>query len=129
MVVSVVGILVAAVATFVVGGLWYSVLFARVWQRAAGVTDEQVRSGTARVFGGAFVLALVMATALAAFIGAAGAAFGAFAGAAAGVCWVAAALGVSYLFERRPLTLLWVNGGYNAVTFTLMGAILGAFQA
>lgn len=122
-------VLVAAATTFVVGGLWYSVLFAKTWQRASGVTDEQLRHGSARIFAGSFALALVMAVTLAAFIGAEGIAFGVFAGGAAGVCWVAAAFGVNYLFERRSLRLFAINAGYNVVTFTVMGAILGAMQA
>ena len=35
----------AAASTFILGGLWYSLLFAKPWQRAAGVTDEQLKSG------------------------------------------------------------------------------------
>ncbi|MCU1518225.1 MAG: hypothetical protein JWQ75_2946 [Pseudarthrobacter sp.] len=121
-------VLLAAVATFVVGGLWYSVLFAKVWQREAGVTDQQLKSGTVRVFVGSFLLALVMAVVLAAFIGDGGALFGTLAGLAAGVAWVAAALGINYLFERRSLTLFAINASYNVVTFTAMGAIIGALQ-
>ena len=121
-------VLLAALASFVVGGLWYSVLFAKVWQREAGVTDEQLKHGTIRVFVGSFLLAVVMAVVLAAFIGRGGAGFGAMAGLATGVAWVAAALGVNYLFERRSLTLFSINAGYNAVAFTAMGAIIGALQ-
>ncbi|WP_457964918.1 DUF1761 domain-containing protein [Arthrobacter sp. D1-29] len=121
-------VLLAALASFVVGGLWYSLLFAKPWQREAGVTDEQLRHGTARVFAGSFLLALVMAVALAAFIGNGGAGFGTLAGLAAGVAWVAAALGVNYLFERRSLVLFAINASYNVVAFTAMGAIIGALQ-
>jgi hypothetical protein len=121
-------VLLAALAGFVVGGLWYSVFFAKVWQREAGVTDEQLKHGTARVFVGSFLLAAVMAVVLAAFIGSGGAAFGALAGLAAGAAWVAAALGVNYLFERGSLTLFAINASYNIVTFTAMGAIVGALQ-
>jgi hypothetical protein len=122
------GVLLAALATFVVGGLWYSVLFAKVWQREAGVTDEQLKRGTVRVFVGSFLLALVMAVVLAAFIGDGGAGFGMLAGLAAGVAWVAAALGINYLFERRSMTLFAINASYNVVAFTAMGAIIGALQ-
>lgn len=121
-------VLLAALASFIVGGLWYSVLFARVWQREAGVTDDQLKRGTTQVFVGSFLLAVVMAVVLAAFIGGGGAAFGALAGLAAGAAWVAAALGVNYLFERRSLTLFAINAGYNIVTFSAMGAIIGALQ-
>ncbi|MCO4255218.1 DUF1761 domain-containing protein [Pseudarthrobacter sp. HLT1-5] len=37
-------------------------------------------------------------------------------------------MGVNYLFERRSLTLFAINAGYNIVTFTAMGAIIGAMQ-
>jgi hypothetical protein len=34
-------------------------------------------------------------------------------------------MGVTYLFERRPLALWVINGGYHTVAFVVMGAILG----
>jgi hypothetical protein len=83
----------------------------------------------ARIFGLAFVAALVMAFNLAAFIGAKGdVAFGTFAGFATGLGWVAMSIGVLYLFERRSLRLWLINGGYLVVSFTAMGAILGAWK-
>ena len=105
----------AALASFVVGGLWYSLLFAKPWQREAGVTDGQLKQGSARVFVGSFLLAVVMAAALAAFIGEGSVAFGTLAGLAAGVAWVAAALGVNYLFERGSLTLFAINASYKTL--------------
>jgi Protein of unknown function (DUF1761) len=121
-------ILLAAASTFVLGGVWYSALFARVWQRAAGVTDEQLRTGSARIFAGSAVLSLVMAATLAAFIGDEGAAFGTAAGLAAGVGWVSCAIGILHLFERRSPALFAVDAGYFTVAFAAMGAIIGALQ-
>ncbi|WP_104165607.1 DUF1761 domain-containing protein [Cryobacterium sp. N22] len=121
-------IALAALSSFVIGGLWYSVLFARPWQRAAGVTDAQLAHGTARVFIGSAILAVMMAISLAAFIGSNGAAFGVFAGFATGATFVAAAFGVNYLFERRSPLLFVINGSYNVVSFTVMGAIIGLMQ-
>lgn len=123
-------VIAAAAGAFVIGGVWYSpLLFGRVWQQLVGLTDEQLGRSVGRVFGGAFVLALVMALNLAAFVGpTATAAFGAMAGLAAGLGWVAAGLGVTYLFERRPLKLFVINAGYHVVTFTWMGLLLGAWH-
>lgn len=126
--INLLGVLLAALSTFLLGGLWYSFLFAKPWQRATGVSDEDLRKGVVRVFAGSFLLALVMAGTLAAFIGPAGPGFGSAAGAAAGVCWVAAAFGVNYLFERASPVLFAINGGYHALSFLIMGAIVGAFQ-
>jgi hypothetical protein len=127
--INLLAVILAAASTFAIGGLWYSLLFARPWQKAAGLTDEQLKSGVARVFIGAFLLALVMATSLAAFIGAGGLVFGTLAGLAAGLTWVAAAFGINYLFERRSVTLFLINASYNVLAFTVMGAIIGAMQA
>lgn len=122
-------ILTATVSTFMLGGLWYSpVLFGRAWMREMGFTEESLKAkgDVGRIMGVSFVLELIMAFNLAAFIGPkASLGFGVFAGAAAGFGWVALALGVTYLFERKPLRLFLINAGYHGVAFTLMGAILG----
>jgi hypothetical protein len=129
MVINPLAVVLAALSAFVIGGLWYSVLFARPWQSAAAVTDEQLATGRVRVFVGSFFLALVIAASLAAFIGSGGAGFGVLAGLLAGATFVAAALGIIYLFERRSLRHFAINAGYSVVAFTVMGVILGALQA
>ena len=53
---------------------------------------------------------------------------GAMVGFMAGMFWVAASIGVTYLFERKPLSLFLINAGYHVVTYTLMGIILGAWK-
>jgi hypothetical protein len=124
-------IFVAAVAAFLIGGVWYSpILFSRVWARAAGLSEEELQRGNmAKIFGLSFLLILVMAVNLAAFLsGPSNALWGMTAGALAGIGWVAASLGVLYLFEHRPLSLFLVNAGYLAVTFVVMGGILGAWK-
>lgn len=124
-------VLAAAALGFVIGGLWYSPLgFARVWMQAAGLTEEQTRQAPmGRIFGFAMLAQLVMAFNLAAFIGPkASLGFGVFAGFAAGLGWVAMSLGVIYLFEQRPLKLWLVNSGYQVVTYTVMGAVLGVWR-
>lgn len=118
----------AALSMFVIGGLWYSALFAKPWQRAAGVSDEALRTGAPRVFLGSFILSLVIAASLAAFIGEESAGFGATVGAVAGLTFVTAFLGIVYLFERRSLLHAAVNAGYAVVSFAVMGAIIGALQ-
>jgi len=124
-------IVAAALATFAVGGLWYSpILFAKPWRRECGLSEEQVRRAPmGRIFGLSALAALVMATNLAAFLGAkATLSFGLAAGAATGVGWVAMSLGVTYLFEQRSLKLWLIDSGYQVVAYTLMGGILGAWH-
>ena len=121
--------LVAAVSSLLIGGVWFSpILFARAWQREAQLTDDQVQRGAGKALGGAFVLALVIALNLAMFLGPhAGIAWGAGAGALAGIGWATASLATVYLFERRSLMLIVIDGGYLAVSYAAMGAIIGAW--
>jgi hypothetical protein len=124
-------VLAAAALGFVIGGLWYSpLLFAKPWMQAAGITEEQTRQASmAKVFGLSALATLVMALNLAAFIGPkASLGFGLFAGFAAGLGWVAMSLGVIYLFEQRPLKLWLINSGYQVVTYTVMGGVLGVWR-
>ena len=119
----------AALSAFLFGGLWYSLLFAKQWAALTGQSEEKLKSGNpAIVFGGAFLLNLIAAFVLAMFIGPMGLKFGALAGLAVGLCWVTTSLGVNYLFERRPLGLWLINGGYCTLQYTAMGTIIGAFN-
>jgi hypothetical protein len=129
--VNLVAVLVCGVSSLVLGGIWYSpLLFAKAWQRGAGLSDEQAKSGNmAVIFGGAFVLSLIAAYVFAMFLGTEMPLAGAVgAGFAAGLCWVAASFAINYLFERRPPSLWLINGGYHTLQFTLFGLILGLIR-
>jgi len=123
-------VLVSALSTFFVGGLWYSpVLFARPWMHDNGLADADLKRGGGPVFAGAILLALVQAFVLALFLGPnADAGFGAVAGTLVGLGWVAPALATTFLFERRPRRLVVIDAAYHIVSYTLMGVILGAWH-
>ncbi|NJO12448.1 MAG: DUF1761 domain-containing protein [Gammaproteobacteria bacterium] len=124
-------VLAAAVSSFMLGGLWYAPpLFGRIWQREAGVSDQQLATGNpAKIFGGAFVLSLIASFVFALFLGPRPALmFALGAGFSAGLFWVAASFGVNYLFERRSLKLFFINGGYHTLQFTLIGLVLGLWH-
>lgn len=121
-------IIVAALSTFMIGGLWYSV-FEKPWMAANHFTQEDLKKRRMPlVFGLSFFFALLMALNLAMFIGNGDLAFGTFAGFMAGFGWVALGIAIIALFENRPLKYVLINGGYMIVSFTLMGAILGAWK-
>jgi hypothetical protein len=120
-------VLTAAVATFVLGGLWYSpALFGKAWQRESGVTDEQMRtSNKTMIFLVAFLLSLVATVVFALFLGPRPpVSLGLGAGFSAGLCWVAASFGINYLFEHRSFKLWLINAGYHTLQFTIIGLIL-----
>lgn len=122
----------AALAAFFLGYLWYTVLFARPWQRLIGMESTKDAGGVAdtpnlgKLLIGSLVLEIVAAFILAWHLGT-GADWmtGLMTGALLGVV-VALAFGINYLFEGKPLGLWVINGSYNVVVFAAMGTIIGA---
>lgn len=124
-------VLVAALSTFLIGGVWYSpLLFGKAWMRENGFTEESLKGGNmAKIFGLTFVLAIIAAVNLAMFMGPEDKpAMGAMWGFLAGFGWVATFVGTHYLFERRSFTLFLINAGYSIVALTTMGVILAAWK-
>ena len=123
-------VVVAAVATFVLGGVWYSpALFYKPWLRLNAFDEEMLKRGNqAFIFGGSFVLQLVAVVNLAAFTAGHDLGFVVAASAAVGIGWVATAFGVTYLFERRPFALFAINAGYHIVSYVMIGVILGLWR-
>ena len=120
-----------AFGSLALGGIWYSpMLFGKAWQRAAGLSDDELKSGNmAIIFGTTFVLSFIAAAVFAMFLGKNfGVGPATAAGFSAGLCWVAASYGITYLFEHRPLKLWLINGGYHTLQFTLFGLIIGYLQ-
>jgi hypothetical protein len=123
-------VIIAALSAFIIGGLWYSVLFAKVWMVENGFDEEKLKNGNMGIiFGGSFICSLIISFVLVLFLGPErDAMFGASAGFMAGLFWVATAMGITYLFERKSFKLFLINAGYHVITFTIMGLILGAWR-
>ena len=124
-------ILVSALSTFLIGGLWYSpAVFGKAWMRENGLTEEALKnSNMTKIFLIAFLLALVAAINLAMFLGPeVNVTMGAFYGFLAGFGWVAMFIGTHYLFERKSFKLFLINAGYSIVALTVMGVIIGAWK-
>jgi hypothetical protein len=122
-------VFVAALVSFVIGGLWYGPLFSKPWMAASGMSHEKGKLGNKPlIFGGAFVLNLVAAIGIAILLGAnRSVLLGIHTGLFSSLFFVATSLGVIYLFEMQPLKLWLINAGYQVVTFSVMGAVIGAW--
>lgn len=124
-------VLVAAISTFLIGGLWYSpILFGKAWMKENGFTDDDLKNqNAARKFGISFLMAVIMAANLAAFLGdEVDVAFGAMAGFLTGAGWVLTGIAVIGVFENKSWRYILINGGYHTLAFTIMGIILGAWK-
>ncbi len=121
-------ILVAALSSFMLGGIWYSkALFKNAWLESIGLTDLDLQSANPKlIFGGSFFLVFIAALMLSLFLGkdaSVGESIGT--GFVIGFFWISSSFGLSYIFEQRPLKLFLINGGYHILQFSLMGLILG----
>lgn len=121
---------VAAVSSFLIGGLWYSpALFGNVWQREAGDTRPKNAGHPVRVFGLSLAFALVAAVAYASLMPAAtSAAHAAGQGLLVGAAIVGASFGINYQFAGRSAKLLFIDGGYHAAQFCIYGLIIGLWR-
>ena len=125
-------VIVAALSTFLLGGLWYSpLLFGKAWMRANKFSEDDLQTfSKARMFGWSFVFSLIMAVNLAMFLAApnTNVTWGMTAGALAGFGWVAMAIAIIGVFENRSWAYILINGGYMTVAFVVMGAIIGVWR-
>ena len=121
-------IAVAALATFVIGGPWYSsVLFLKPWHRAMNLTGSKP-GHPVRVFGLAYLFSLVSCAALSSLIVAgSGALSGLGTGSVVGACFVATSYGINYQFANRSVAALLIDGGYHVLQFAAFGLVLGAW--
>ncbi|WJJ98323.1 DUF1761 domain-containing protein [Algibacter luteus] len=147
---------IAAIAALVVGFIWYNPkVFGNAWMKASGMTEEKIKGGNmAKIFGLAFVFALLLAVQLMqmtnhqwgalgmvggdptgalpsfeAFMADYGTAYrtfkhGAFHGTLAGIFVALPIIGTNALFERKSAKYIFINAGYWIVTLAVMGAIL-----
>jgi Protein of unknown function (DUF1761) len=126
-----IAVLVAALAYFVLGALWYSkILFAKRWiaDLKIDVNDPNAKKGMGLMFGGSLVLMFVQCVALAILAGKiedlSGWMSGVKLGALTGSCFCAAAVGVNYLYEKKPLSLFLINAGYAIAGNIIAGVII-----
>jgi hypothetical protein len=123
-------VVVAALIPMALGMLWYSpALFANAWMKAVNKRPEEM-SGAATGYAVSAVCYLVMSFVLAHFVDYAGATdvvSGAVTGLWLWLGFVATALLVTHIFERRSLRLYGIYAGYQLVALLLMGALLAAW--
>jgi len=120
-------IIAAAAAGFIVGGIWYGPVMGKKWMGAAGLTEEQIKSGNmGMIYGTTFVLSLIASTTLAHLLTyfpgmplstvlmiSGGIALG----------FIIPAIGTNYLFSQKSRTLFLIDATYWMLFYLAMGAV------
>jgi hypothetical protein len=128
-------VLGAAVATMVIGFLWYSpLLFAKPWMLAMGYDPQdkakiaEMQKSAGPLYGISFLASLLAAFVLGKIIynlTIDTALYGMKVGFAVWLGFVMTVQLTDKLFGKRPMKLFLINTGYQLVCYLAMGAILG----
>lgn len=128
-------VIVAAVAFWALGALWYSpLLFSKRWQKEVDFKEEdQKNANMALIFGLSFVLMFIMVFGLSLMLG-----FhkpeniswlnGLYLGLFSGIFFAVTTIGINYLYQRRSVVLWLIDGAYVILGLAIAGTILGAWR-
>lgn len=121
-------VILAAVSSFMLGGLWYSgLLFEKIWVREANVNPQDGHAPT--VFAISFVFTLIAALAFAIWLGAEPPLMPALRnGLYVGAFFVATSFGVNYQFAQNSFKMWAIDAGYHILQFGLFGLVLGLWH-
>ncbi|MEM9097229.1 MAG: DUF1761 domain-containing protein [Pseudomonadota bacterium] len=124
------GILLAAIAGFASGSIWYMVNGAR-WLEATGRTEEEIKADKSPLpFIIAFLASLLTAAMMRHILvssGISGIVEGLVSGLGVGLFMIAPWILTNYAFAARPRTLWWIDAGHVVLAATAIGAVLGLF--
>lgn len=125
-------VLAGTAAFFAVGALWYGVLFAKPWQRAAGLSDAQLQTGNMPlIFSLTFAFEMLIGLVLwhllvrtdpkpfVVMMMAIGFALGV----------MTPAVGINYLYLRKSLALFLIDAGHFVVGMAAMGGVFVWFRS
>jgi hypothetical protein len=123
-------VLVAAIAYFALGALWYSPLFGKKWVQYQNIdmNDPDIKKGVAGIMVGSFVLMLFATIGLAILVARiplnGGVMSGLKLGLMTGLLFSATAISITYLYIKKPIGLHFIDGLYHVVGQIIAAIIL-----
>ena len=125
-------ILVATIAYFMLGAVWYSFLFQKKWIQYQNIdmSNPDGKKGVGAImvlsFVGFFVICAGLAI-VAAKMNVTGISSGIKLGLTTGICFSAAAISITYLYVKKPAGLHFIDGLYHVVGQIIAAGILCAW--
>jgi cation transport ATPase len=123
-------VFVSAIVYWILGAVWFGVLFSKPWMALEHVTQEQASMKSVLPYVISFALNLLIAFVLAQICiwrNANSAGRGAAVGVLVWIGFLGPVTYTTYMYEMRPKELFAINEFYSLVGLCLMGAILGAW--
>jgi hypothetical protein len=124
-------IVIAAVAEWLLGALWYGLVFRKSWLLMAGFSETNKPKNGALGMIASFIACLLLTFVIAHVVGWAGAAT--FTGGAklGIICWLgfmAPPLFTQHIFENRRANLFAINAAYWLLVMAIGGGLTAAFR-
>jgi hypothetical protein len=126
-------VLVAAIAYFGLGAIWYSFMFKDQWIKLSGVKmdDPNAKKGVAGVMLTSLVLMLIQTIGIAVLehqFMTTGLMSGLKMGIFVGVVFTSTAIAINYLYNMKPTMLYVIDCGYQILGCAIAGAIMAAWM-
>lgn len=128
---NVLAVLVAAVLQWLIGWLWYGVIFSKSYRALVGVAEDQKRSNPGGVMALVFVTNLIIAFALAQIVMLSHVstwAMGLFIGVVCGLGFVAPPLLAQHVSEGKPFKLFGIHAIYWLIAMGVSGSMLALWH-
>jgi hypothetical protein len=125
-----IAVIVAATAYFLLGAVWYGVLFSKKWTtyHKVDMANPELKKGTAGIMIGSYFLMLLCTIGLAIFVERldlrGGVLSGLKLGLLSGLLFSATALSITYLYLKKPSGLHWIDGLYHTTGQVIAAIIL-----
>ena len=127
-------IVVATLAYFALGAIWYSpLLFVKKWIELLNidVNAADAKKGMVAIFAASLILMLVATTGLAIFmqiLPAVDVIGGIKLSLLISICFSTTAVSINYVYTKKPFLLYLIDCGYHITGITVAGAILSAWH-
>jgi hypothetical protein len=128
--INLMAVLVAAVAYFMLGALWYSKpFFGSKWAAAVGMdmNDPDKGKGMGKMMAGTFLLIIVTGIGIALLVNRidlTSLVSGLKLGLITGICFATTAVSISFIYESRPAALYFIDCGYHLAGHLIAAIIL-----
>ena len=128
--INLVAVLLATAAFWLVGALWYGLLFGKPWQRETGMTEPPSGGRMAAIMGLTLAFEMLVVLTLAHLVARTGAGPRVVLMMAGGLALtvMTPAIGINYLHQRRSLTLFLIDAGHFLVGMLAAGGVLLLFR-
>ena len=128
-----IAVLVGALGYFFLGAIWYSFLFKNQWIAYNKIVTDNAdaKKGAGAIMFASFILMFIWAAGLAVlaeYFNLVGWLHGLKLGALTGICFALTSMGINMLYEKKPLGLFFINGGYQLLGSMIASVIIACWR-